>query len=42
MNFFCTKEHLKDYQARMSLGDEHVICLDALEALEAARILFSP
>ena len=40
MNFFCTKEHLKEYQRKMVLKDENIYCLDAHQGLQVAAKLF--
>jgi len=41
MNFFCTKEHLQEYQCKMNLSAADIFSLDAAAGLRVARQLFS-
>jgi len=41
MNFFCQKEHLQAYQAKINLSDTDIFCLGVNEGLQVAKKLFS-
>lgn len=41
MNFFCTKNEYDEWVAKMKISEEDIFCLNAPEALQVAKMLFS-
>lgn len=41
MNFFCTKNEYDEWVEKMSLSEDDIFCLNAIEALEVAKMLFT-
>jgi hypothetical protein len=40
MNFFCTKKHYDAWSSKKKVDEEIAFCLDAAQALAAARMIF--
>lgn len=41
MNFFCKKDEYDEWVAKMDLSEDNIFCLNAPEALQVAKMLFT-
>jgi hypothetical protein len=41
MNFFCKKSEYDEWVTKMGLSEDDIFCLNAPEALQVAKMLFS-
>lgn len=41
MNFFCTKKEYDTWVVKMGLDESDIFCLDLIEGMEVAKMLFN-